>query len=398
MNLQKLVCNIVFPFLPIILSCSPWYSCPTDSMVQVPSQKMSKLLRFLLPPCVILYMAYAEWAFSYLFCYSHVYRGSHNKPSMISFLVIANILWFVAISSWVFIFLKGPGGLPYKIPPYDLSRFVHEGEKLSTIKDQYVSCQESYISPESSNITLNNHTISPPAIFECDYNGLPFWCSKCSTLKLLRSHHSSIRDHCIPMFDHFCTFVGSTIGKDNFAFFIYFVFSLETLMCFTSITIIVYSGIWNQLHAAFIVFLIVTGLMAILIGNLVFNTLGDIYQGETTIERLERVRWRKSISKSQHGENVPDELKKFVNVQHPTEKNLRLLVPLTPSDKPYNNGFKRNLKLWFQHFSMLQNPQQVSEFQYSLFSEQFKKSIKERITNGNYVVFGSQAKLHSVNV
>lgn len=133
------------------------------------------------------------------------------------------------------------------------------------------------------------------------------------------------------------------------------------------------------MHAAFIVFLIVTGLMAILIGNLVFNTLGDIYQGETTIERLERVRWRKRISKSQHGENVPDELKKFVNVQHPTEKNLRLLVPLTPSDKPYNNGFKRNLKLWFQHFSMLQNPNKFPSFSILSSVNSSRKALRKEL-------------------
>ena len=364
-------------------------------MIRGPS--ISDSLRIIIPPCVILYMLYAEWAFSYLFCYNHVYLGSQDKAAMLSFLVVANVLWFCALISWAFIFIKGPGTLPCKIPPYELSKFIHEGEKFSNVKNPDVSYKKS--NPDTSSpISLNHNVIPPPDIFECDYNGLPFWCSECSTLKLLRCRHSSVKDRCIPMFDHFCTFVGSTIGKNNFDFFLYFLFSMQLLMCFTCISVIVYSGVWGHLHAAFIVFLITAGFMDILVGNLAFNTIGDIYLGEITIERLQRTRTKKMIAKNQSNKNDPADLGKFVNVQHPTNRNLRVLVKLLPSDKPYNNGFKKNLRLWYTDFEKLGNAEQISKFQYSMFSEKFKRSILERINSGKYVIFGSQTKLQSVSV
>lgn len=362
-------------------------------------QSISDSLRYIIPTCVIFYMAYAEWAFSYLFCYNHVYRSSQDKAAMLAFLVISNVLWFSVLVSWVFTFIRGPGIMPCRIPPYELSNFIHEGEKFKNVKNTDVSYEKSDISSESSlTVPLNRNVIPPPDIFECDYNGLPFWCSECSTLKLLRCHHSSVKDRCIPMFDHFCTFVGSTIGKDNFGFFLYFLFSMQTLMYFTCISIIVYSGVWGHLHAALIVFLITTGFMAILVGNLAFNTVGDIYLGQTTIERLQRTRTKKKIAKSQSNENDQTDLGEYVNVQHPTNRKLRVLVKLLPSDKPYNNGFRKNLRLWYTDFTRLGSPQQILMFQNSMFSEKFKESISERINSGNYVIFGSQSKLQSVSV
>lgn len=345
-------------------------------------------LRPIIPLCVILYMAYAEWVFSYFFCYKHVYLKFNDKASMISFLVIANFFWLISLISWIFICLKGPGKLALKIPPYELSNFISNGEKSKL--EGKVSNNSDFF---DSTTTINDSTIQPPDIFECDFNGLPFWCFQCSSLKILRSHHSSVNNRCIPLFDHFCSFVGFTIGKDNFLYFVSFVFSIEILICFTWIGIITYAGIWNRLHASLIVFEIITGILLLTIGNLVINLFVDLYKGETTIERLNRQRWEKSIKNN-------DLLTycKYVNVQHPTNTNLRLVIKLSSSDQLYNNGFKRNFQLWFYDFNKFNTINEILSFQDSLFSDKFKQEIANKINNKDYVVFGSQNKLESVKV
>lgn len=313
---------------------------------------------------------------------------------MIAFLIIANLLQFLIVKCWLLIFIQGPGTMPMKVPPYDLATYVYHGEKFnnSTLDDEE-NKQDGVLTNVPSEINPKNQLLPPPEIFECDSNGLPRWCYQCGSLKLLRSHHSSICDRCIPMFDHYCSFVGSTIGKNNYVSFLCFVLFSELLMLFTCITIIIYSGIWNSLHASLIVFVISAGVMTLLVGNLCVNTLGYIYLGETTIEQLSRRRWKKAVKK---GKDSNIQGSRYVNVQHPTNPNLRLVVGLLPSDKPYNNGFINNLKLWFYDFGSFKTPQEISEFQHELFSETFKNSIADRIHLQRYIIFGAETKLTTV--
>lgn len=349
--------------------------------------------RPIIPFCVILYMAYAEWVFSYFFCYKHIYLQFNDKKSMISFLVVANFFWLISLISWIFLCLKGPGKLPLKMPPYELSNCIYNGENLK--HERKISNNSNVFDSLSTQFSMvNNNTISPPNIFECDFNGLPFWCFHCSSLKILRSHHSSVNNRCIPLFDHFCSFVGFTIGKGNFLYFLSFVFSIEILMCFTWIGIVTYGGIWNKLQASLIVFEIITGILLLTVGNLIINLFLDLFKGETTIERLNRQRWEKSIKNNNHLSTHC----KYVNVQHPTNMDLRLVIKLSPSTQLYNNGFKKNFQLWLYNFKRFKTIHDILIFQDSLFSDHFKQEITTKINNKDFIIFGSQNKLESVEI
>lgn len=338
-------------------------------------------------------MAFGQWAYSYLFCYQHIYKNSDDKASMIAFLVIANTLWFIVLISWVLLSLLGPGKLPFTIPPYELNKYVQNARKLTEEKD---FSNDTTLSATPTTSTLNsNNFLNPSEIFECDKNGLPFWCSECSTLKLFRSHHSSVNKRCIPLFDHFCTFLGFTIAKNNFTPFFILVLNIELLLFFTWITVVVYSGIWNRLHAALIVFVVITGILSLVVGNLLSNLAIDFYRGETTIERMNRERWHR-LDKQGKASNQDFYYECYINVKHPSNSNLRLIVPLKPTDILYNKGLWNNIKIWFYNLNNLKSPQEFSDFCDSMYGEKFKDEIRHRIDCGNYHIFGASPELNNV--
>lgn len=346
-----------------------------------------------MPTCVILYMAFSEWAYSYLFSYQHVYKIYGNKHAMIAFITVANILWFITFLFWFLLLIRKPGHILVKVPPYSLSRFVYNGSKLN-----FEHKNETFSSLSMLDTQEDGGMIQPPPMFDCDRNGLPSWCSECCSLKLLRSHHSSVTNQCIPWFDHFCTFVGSTIGKQNYGYFIIYVMSIELLMIFTWITVVVYSGIKHSMHSALIVFVIITGALSISVAQLEINLISDLFYGETTIERLDRLSWKRSLKKGdKNNENFYD-YSSYVNVQHPHEPNLRLIVPLTINDKPYDNGVFKNIRMWFYNINQLKTPIDVSNFQYDMYGDKFKRDIQKRIEENNYRIFGYESSIEPVSI
>ena len=53
-----------------------------------------------------------------------------------------------------------------------------------------------------------------------DYAASTFCCHLCHRLRPLRCGHSRYSHCCIPVFDHFCAFLASDIGRDNYGFFV----------------------------------------------------------------------------------------------------------------------------------------------------------------------------------
>ena len=55
-------------------------------------------------------------------------------------------------------------------------------------------------------------------------NAVPL-CHTCRIVKPLRSKHCSVRKKCVPMFDHYCPYIGNTIGGGNYLQFVVFIFA-----------------------------------------------------------------------------------------------------------------------------------------------------------------------------
>lgn len=53
-----------------------------------------------------------------------------------------------------------------------------------------------------------------------DEKSAPSICHSCRVRRPLRSKHCKIQRRCIDKFDHFCPFVGNTVGRDNYRYFV----------------------------------------------------------------------------------------------------------------------------------------------------------------------------------
>ena len=50
------------------------------------------------------------------------------------------------------------------------------------------------------------------------------YCRYCNCVKPPRAHHCSISGKCVLDFDHYCPWVGQTVGRNNYRYFILFLF------------------------------------------------------------------------------------------------------------------------------------------------------------------------------
>eukprot|EP00873_Tetraselmis_striata_P001590 jgi/Tetstr1/421854/TSEL_012754.t1 len=72
--------------------------------------------------------------------------------------------------------------------------------------------------PRTTEVMVNGHKVVVRYNETCGFYQPP------------RAHHCSVNDNCIERFDHHCPWVGTTIGKRNYRFFLLFVFC-TTLLC-----------------------------------------------------------------------------------------------------------------------------------------------------------------------
>jgi hypothetical protein len=88
-----------------------------------------------------------------------------------------------------------------------------------------------------------------PAL-EHELSDLPNLCHTCRVRRPLRSKHCKILQRCVHKFDHFCPFVGNTLGRDNYKYFIgllFFHFVCGILWMITALYSVRRSFSWSLL-------------------------------------------------------------------------------------------------------------------------------------------------------
>eukprot|EP01104_Vermistella_antarctica_P018542 TRINITY_DN6908_c0_g1_i1.p1 TRINITY_DN6908_c0_g1~~TRINITY_DN6908_c0_g1_i1.p1 ORF type:complete len:299 (+),score=35.15 TRINITY_DN6908_c0_g1_i1:346-1242(+) len=84
--------------------------------------------------------------------------------------------------------------------------------------------------------TISNPFLRPASQREVDVNGQTLrqkYCDTCQIYRPPRATHCSQCNNCVMQFDHHCPWVGNCIGRRNYHFFLFFVYSVTFALLFT---------------------------------------------------------------------------------------------------------------------------------------------------------------------
>ncbi|EGV63218.1 zf-DHHC-domain-containing protein [Yamadazyma tenuis ATCC 10573] len=274
----------------------------------------------IVPVGIIIGLGYLDFISCYSLGYQEIYTH-HSHGVAICLWVLAGICQVLLFIYWAVIYVKGPGSCP-QTKPYDLH---NSGD-----------CQFD----------------RPPPIFTCDEYGYPIWCNNCQSIKTTRASHMKTVSRCVPRVDHFCIWIGTVIGKNNYRpfikfmlwFLVYFLIMLVFLVRYTPSN---YHRGDPGINNNYIVLYIMCGLWILMLSGLLVSQLYYISKNMTTIDDLNikkaRMYHRRNPSKEDENhpktEAHPDSGTRFVSVD---KGDFRLVVQCSVNDLLYNFGPKKN--------------------------------------------------------
>ncbi|KAH3666819.1 hypothetical protein OGAPHI_003268 [Ogataea philodendri] len=300
------------------------------------------------------------------------------------------------------IFLKGPGSISVKVPPYNLNKYYSNGQLYLQNK----------LDPKEPESIPDPDFIDPPQLFLCNSVGLPFWCSNCRSIKTQRAHHSSKLGHCIPKFDHYCLYIGTIIAQNNFTWFLCFVMCFEVLFIYIYVATFANSrsvlnyGSENTLHPAAIIMVACNGFFSLMLLALNFSFARVFKFNETSVDFLQIGKAKQyrfklySKRKSLRDFLFPTKLnrdqtyaqfintQRYVNVEHPDQLNIRVVLPLPENQHPFNKGRWENFIDWFRKYDF-QTAEEVVVHEETTFSNTFKSWVFQQVKAGEGHIFGS---------
>ncbi|CEP63705.1 palmitoyltransferase PFA5 LALA0_S09e00650g [Lachancea lanzarotensis] len=172
------------------------------------------------PVVVFALLSYASWSYCYELCYNEIYLNFSQKSVAVGLMCGEVVLTALLIVLWVQIVAVGPGKQP-KILPFRL--FPDIGPNDAEDDDNDDDEDDSNMTGKKTDIgTIQQTTIRPPTLYQCDPQGYPLWCSTCQSIKANRTHHSAALGYCIPRFDHYCFWIGTVVGRKNYRLFVQF--------------------------------------------------------------------------------------------------------------------------------------------------------------------------------
>ena len=62
------------------------------------------------------------------------------------------------------------------------------------------------------------------------------WCATCGVMRPLRASHCRTTDRCVEEFDHYCPWIGNTVGRRNYGWFLAFLVSTSLSTAFMVLT------------------------------------------------------------------------------------------------------------------------------------------------------------------
>lgn len=281
----------------------------------------------LIPILFFLLFGYIDFVVCYSLGYEEIYIY-HSRGVAITLWVLFGFVELCIFVYWIFIVVVGPGRAP-RIEPFDL---YGTSEKTST-------------------------TEGPPVFFFCDKDGFPFWCTECQSLKAPRTTHLRDMKHCVLRFDHYCVWVGTVIGRDNYRPFLKFVLYVDCLFLMALIFLARYTRLnydrgTKDINHNYIVLYIVSffGLLFVMI--LTVSNVRYIMHNFTTIDDLNVIqkrrysRWKRRKDRPRCFARMPRKESgiRYINIQY---NDIRAVVEYSIHDRPFSLGFRKNwLNIW----------------------------------------------------
>lgn len=285
----------------------------------------ARTIKRIVPLLVICGLAYINYAACYIVGHNELYRH-HLRGAAFVLWILLGILETSLFLYWGLILLRGPAKCP-QIQPFDIH---NTGDPL---------------------------LLPLPLIFVCDKQGYPFWCGTCQSIKPSRLFHLNDTRYCCLRFDHYCLWIGSSIGRDNQVPFIKFVcffdaFFILILACVASTTRLAFKRSKSNLPHYIILYVLclfwILMTLILLVMQLVYITKNWTTIDEITIRQaLKYSRWERRMRKRNYKTNffspAPPRTElgiRYVNVAH---EGRRVVVSYRTKDLAFSQGFQINL-------------------------------------------------------
>ncbi|GEQ72032.1 hypothetical protein JCM33374_g5718 [Metschnikowia sp. JCM 33374] len=298
--------------------------CSKYSSYEMKSAVLLRRVRRVIPFIVLSMLAYIDYASCYIVAWKEVYH-LHSATAAIVYWVLLALFQATHLFYWALIFIRGTG----KIPQFQ--HFDLYGTKSET-------------------------NAPVPEVFVCDEQGFPFWCSKCQNLKPDRSFHSSDLDICVPRFDHFCLWIGTAIGRENFLPFVKFLQSFSAYSIISLCFVAVYGRSalhHNRFNLHFVALFIMNACIIMMTMALLIGTAKNTFTNSTSFDEITRRQAQSHNRWLQKQANMNPKYTwcagrmprvesgiRYVNMAH---DDTRKVVSFNVRDNPYSNGFRVNL-------------------------------------------------------
>lgn len=279
--------------------------------------------KIVIPILTLLILCYLNFVAIYSLGYEMIYKSRSNRSVAISLWCLVSICDVFILLYWSLVFVKGPGRAP-KIKPFDLYN------------------------------NSTNEDLSPmPEYFLCDSRGFPFWCSNCESIKLPRSYHLRDLGYCTLKFDHYCLWVGTAVGQENYGYFLKFV--LWCLIAF--LTGLIYLANYTNAHDGaninknFIFGYILCGFFIIFLVTLLGSNIWYIMNNVTTIDDLniKNARNYRNWKETKKGFRKPPRVedgKRYVNYKNEIGERVIIEYDIAHTH-PFSFGFRNNwINIW----------------------------------------------------
>ncbi|EGW32018.1 uncharacterized protein SPAPADRAFT_61120 [Spathaspora passalidarum NRRL Y-27907] len=212
------------------------------------------------PIAIILGFGYMNYACGYRLGYKEIYIH-HSHAVAIVFWIIFGVLQLTVFLYWGLVVFIGPGKSP-RFPPLDI---------LGTGKYE------------------DDDVLTPvPDLFFCDESGYPYYDAPTHSIKIDRTFYSKDVGYNVLKFDHYCLWIGTSLGQTNYEFFIKYMIWFMVLFFYDIIFTACYTrtSIARGLDHNFIAIFVLCAFWIIMIGALFIAHVRYINCDITTLDDI----------------------------------------------------------------------------------------------------------------